>query len=200
MWIETPQCGQVTVLCSVTPHTGVWIETRKPSGKAFYILSRPTRACGLKRHLHKGQRNPMQSRPTRACGLKQSEVKVKSKLMAVTPHTGVWIETRTRRARCHRYTSRPTRACGLKLRTVCRYRSRVRSRPTRACGLKQLRNTPMQHLTTVTPHTGVWIETPTLLPLSFIAWSRPTRACGLKLQIMRAINFIPRHAPHGRVD
>ena len=57
--------------------------------------------------------------------------------MKVTPHTGVWIETKPngkgRKKHCR---SRPTRACGLKLLEVGNIVGDVWSRPTRACGLK----------------------------------------------------------------
>ena len=71
MWIETQNSIQLIFMCSVTPHTGVWIETRIISLSNVAIGSRPMRACGLKHYY------PFQI----------------YRRVVVTPHAGVWIET-----------------------------------------------------------------------------------------------------------
>ena len=71
MWIETDCANMFTLNKLVTPHTGVWIETLV--------------VCHIC--------NVVMSRPTRACGLKQAYIKSAKERERVTPHTGVWIET-----------------------------------------------------------------------------------------------------------
>ena len=123
------------------------------------LLSRPTRACGLKlRHFEKGT-YAILSRPTRACGLKPQGVVSLFVDSVVTPHTGVWIETQRPSERQTTYKSRPTRACGLKHTEIYTSSVQGQSRPTRACGLKLDFKALVDHDKRVTPHTGVWIET-----------------------------------------
>ena len=55
---------------AVTPHTGVWIETHRLVNNGTHAMSRPTRACGLKRLITLIKHCLHLSRPTRACGLK----------------------------------------------------------------------------------------------------------------------------------
>ena len=95
VWIETLFNSSCFCFASVTPHTGVWIETNIQRKISDMIKSRPTRACGLKHTreeistMYNGE-----SRPTRACGLKHTEPQAARQGVRVTPHTGVWIETR----------------------------------------------------------------------------------------------------------
>ena len=160
------------------------------------LLSRPTRACGLKlRHFEKGT-YAILSRPTRACGLKPQGVVslfVDSVVTphtgvwietfcvnplcfktSVTPHTGVWIETQRPSERQTTYKSRPTRACGLKHTEIYTSSVQGQSRPTRACGLKQ----------------------PPYAAIGEGVQSRPTRACGLKLDFKALVDHDKRVTPH----
>ena len=55
--------------------------------------------------------------------------------------------------------SHPTRVCGLKPFTNIIYPSLQASHPTRVCGLKLMVRCLVLAGLTVTPYTGVWIET-----------------------------------------
>ena len=76
VWIETRGRKSSDRSQCVTPHVGVWIETR---------IARETGNC------------LRTSRPTWACGLKLNVEGVKVTI-DVTPHVGVWIETVLRMA------------------------------------------------------------------------------------------------------
>ena len=102
-------------LCAVTPHVGVWIETFREICRLRIILSLPTWECGLKRRCTDKEKERGWSLPTWECGLKL-DVYVGYPIAAkslptwecglkppgpfgrhrrtVTPHVGVWIETR----------------------------------------------------------------------------------------------------------
>ena len=55
------------------------------------------------------------SRPSRACGLKREYERFPNGQIQVAPFTGVWIETtRKREQALNLDQSRPSRACGLK--------------------------------------------------------------------------------------
>ncbi len=64
--------GLLGIFATVTPFTGVWIETAEVlSSLAPMMLSHPSRVCGLKRY----------------------RVLAMRLRVPVTPFTGVWIET-----------------------------------------------------------------------------------------------------------
>ena len=98
------------------------------------------------------------SRPTRACGLKPDCVVSLVWSISVTPHTGVWIETKEDRRLVREQNVTPHTGVWIE---------------TLAIRLKE-------HYKGVTPHTGVWIETYQDNYLAHRYKSRPTRACGLK--------------------
>ena len=56
-------------------------------------VSRPSRASGLKRPMAGGRRLPRVSRPSRASGLKQPTRQPHGGHAEVSPFTGEWIET-----------------------------------------------------------------------------------------------------------
>ena len=166
-------------MLSVTPHTGVWIETLTLCnvGKRN-LVSRPTRACGLKHLVCRLTSHLSQVTPHTGVWIETDRSLQRSEYLGVTPHTGVWIETFDNSLVVNALPSRPTRACGLKLVLRNFTAMPALSRPTRACGLKLVLNNIFMTRKRVTPHTGVWIET-TLFDVD---------------------KSSPCHAPHGRVD
>ena len=80
---------------AVAPHTGAWIETVLDNAlPKTVLLSRPTRARGLKLRAPVFVGLFQLSRPTRARGLKRLTYTRGHTLDGVAPHTGAWIETR----------------------------------------------------------------------------------------------------------
>ena len=68
----------------------------KLGGESFtqpYVKSPPIRGCGLKRTTDGKKFHDIKSPPIRGCGLKRLEILEFVHVLAVTPHTGVWIET-----------------------------------------------------------------------------------------------------------
>ena len=147
------------------------------------MVSRPTRARGLKLKRYNRHWRPRVSRPTRARGLKQTNAR----------QSGIEAS------------SRPTRARGLKRIKLIASDDLTMSRPTRARGLKLSNPGLTKAPHTVAPHAGAWIETVMFRsggPYRSVAphagaWiethtyrlngipvpsSRPTRARGLKLR------------------
>ena len=79
--------------------------------------------------------------------------------------------------------SRPTRACGLKQMRNFTAMPALKSRPTRACGLKHLVLVTFIIQSIVTPHTGVWIETP--IPLISKNFGNVTPHTGVWIETQR---------------
>ena len=94
-WIETPLAARNTPPSPVAPLAGAWIETGTRHGAGGHVVSRPSRARGLKLLAARQALNRRESRPSRARGLKL--------------YDGL-IHTLIRK-------SRPSRARGLKLQT-----------------------------------------------------------------------------------
>ena len=103
------------------------------------LLSRPSRARGLKHNKRTASGSGAESRPSRARGLKLALAAYATHGLAVAPITGAWVETLWRHfaVDCAE-SSRPSRARGLKL---CMVLLRVAS------------------LRRVAPITGAWVET-----------------------------------------
>jgi len=160
------------------------------------------------------------------CGLKPWRRLALWKCAKVTPHAGVWIETYTHMVYEIASSSHTPRGCvdwnllayALHLaqgshtprgcvdwnyEMIFRILQTCGSHPTRVCGLKQSDDRRWNNKRMVTPHAGVWIETPyenkaKLLyschtprgcvdwnrrvqsDIVWFIWSHPTRVCGLK--------------------
>ena len=122
----------------VAPHAGAWIETIQVVSAGNQVMSRPTRARGLKRQALAGG------------GVGSG----------VAPHAGAWIETwKGRSMKPLGVWSRPTRARGLKHAHVKGRNRILASRPTRARGLKPDISAENDGKIGVAPHAGAWIET-----------------------------------------
>ena len=142
--LPTRECGLKhpvlkvsTILDSVTPHAGVWIETVVAGLANDENWSLPTRECGLKRICAKRGRVQISSLPTRECGLKQRLHRSRVIADIVTPHAGVWIETTEPKNAKTTYGVTPH--AGVWIETPERW--------------------PLVRSIDVTPHAGVWIET-----------------------------------------
>ena len=96
----------------------------------------------------------------RECGLKPSLRSVQDLRYNVTPHAGVWIETICFFASSVSAPSLPMRECGLKHNNALGVGMDMGSLPMRECGLKQSIERKIALRCVVTPHAGVWIETP----------------------------------------
>ena len=94
----------------------------------------------------------------------------------VTPHVGVWIETTILARWSDRSMSLPMWECGLKHCVCLTGDLKIKSLPMWECGLKPHSVGKRRRLCRVTPHVGVWIETPMLLPILAIA--RSHSLCG----------------------
>ena len=57
-------------------------------------MSLPMRECGLKPVVRPFERHKQKSLPMRECGLKRLSLFLSLIVLVVTPHAGVWIETR----------------------------------------------------------------------------------------------------------
>ena len=144
---------------AVAPFAGAWIET-------FRVLPRNP---------------PLLSRPSRARGLKHVGLVCRHLLAVVAPFAGAWIETLATRGKSLLTASRPSRARGLKLDHRILEAKVLRSRPSRARGLKQNRLEGRGGGDGVAPFAGAWIETqPRGTRLTERPRSRPSRARGLK--------------------
>ena len=102
----------------------------------------------------------------RECGLKQTHECLVVFDCEVTPHAGVWIETRSHITIGNR--GRVTPHAGVWIETKPRQciLSVVKSLPMRECGLKPPLLLIAINATNVTPHAGVWIETIAISHLS----------------------------------
>jgi len=160
----------------------VWIETSAASGDIQKLSSRLMQACGLKLTGVSSVTITPTSRLMQACGLKHSIQYTIIFIVYVTPHAGVWIETKFNAYKgLAGSSSRLMQACGLKpwLAFCCNVASE--SRLMQACGLKQDDNVKVVTEAVVTPHAGVWIETISFLGLLCLnITSRLMQACGLK--------------------
>ena len=141
------------------------------------MVSRPSRARGLKLAVPQLIGDGVDSRPSRARGLKHRS-RVRRSCSFFAPITGAWIETADFCVACVAAFSRPSRARGLKHQPTLAQIQRTYSRPSRARGLKL---------------DGVSHEINTTA-------SRPSRARGLKLAYTCHVFFIAFRAHHGRVD
>jgi len=114
-WIETRGKPGKTSTPPVAPFTGAWIETNSKRTNGPILMSRPSRARGLKRlaifvgfaqHMSRPSRarglkqnkekeheQRHTSRPSRARGLKRFLSVVFNSRPKVAPFTGAWIET-----------------------------------------------------------------------------------------------------------
>ena len=240
VWIETKGANDVYTGVDVTPHAGVWIETyfvtqrrsrqkslpmRECGLKLDTVRSRnrsktslPMRECGLKRYDMYEKKLKPESLPMRECGLKLSESVHCTTLFDVTPHAGVWIETFIRlpslkynsHSPCgsvdwNKYTiaansttnsHSPCGSVDWNSSSVSYVRILV-SLPMRECGLKLFVCTNIKFVIWVTPHAGVWIETPLHSEDTHDRLSLPMRECGLiqKLLCQQAgRNIVTPHA------
>ncbi len=73
---------------------GVWIETVIQTNICYRYQSLPMWECGLKRKKWDTKRQNRLSLPMWECGLKHRKSDTKRQNRLVTPHVGVWIETR----------------------------------------------------------------------------------------------------------
>jgi len=145
------------------------------------ILSRPTRARGLKQGCERHLYHRRHVAPHAGAWIETFKAMLGGTDTVVAPHAGAWIETSTRscpdwvavsrptRARglkpdidnseptCAQ--SRPTRARGLKLYGAWGGERFYTSRPTRARGLKPVARAKFLTRRKVAPHAGAWIET-----------------------------------------
>ena len=110
---------------------GVWIETQYKYKYFITLTSPPTWGCGLKRNFA----NPY------------------NPLKVVTPHVGVWIETKLVGDKQESKVVTPH--VGVWIETICW--------------------AAFWYVSTVTPHVGVWIETLTFLTRISLPWSHPPR-------------------------
>ncbi len=122
-------------------------------------MSRPTWACGLK-HISYAVLLNVGVTPHVGVWIETWMSRVLTIRVMVTPHVGVWIETILLEKINNVAVSRPTWACGLKLKRLNIFAVHIRSRPTWACGLKPMPGVRLRREQWVTPHVGVWIETP----------------------------------------
>ena len=79
---------------AVTPYAGVWIEIYANHGKKTYLLSLPTRECGLKLPRMIYKLPSCQVTPYAGVWIEISVVTFCDTFVIVTPYAGVWIEIR----------------------------------------------------------------------------------------------------------
>ena len=97
MWIETPRVLTFFTRLTVTPHTGVWIETARISRRARLLpMSPPIRGCGLKLPNQQSYLPYLCVTPHTGVWIETVFDNCLLKCLLVTPHTGVWIETISR--------------------------------------------------------------------------------------------------------
>jgi len=144
------------------------------------MLSRPSRARGLKLFEQQKTKAKLLSRPSRARGLKHIAAVFLDRIQIVAPLAGAWIET------------------GFRMSTT---RSHARSRPSRARGLKQHGKVLIGVTHGVAPLAGAWIETRITagsLPLLGVA---PLAGAWIETHDRRHRGRRKaRRAPRGRVD
>src|SRR5208337_4833827 len=85
-----------SVIHSVTPFTGVWIEIRDVGATGMESPVTPFTGVWIEMIARGRYRQARSSHPSRVCGLK-SPLKISpNKVQQVTPFTGVWIEMTAR--------------------------------------------------------------------------------------------------------
>ena len=117
------------------------------------------------------------SLPTRECGLKRLFFHI-AKLLLVTPHAGVWIETGLRNLGRNGGIVTPHAGVWIETRASFSLPVPDLSLPTRECGLKLCAN----------------------LGLISVSKSLPTRECGLKQRFEPFDRIENGHSPRGSVD
>ena len=137
-----------------------------------------------------------------ACGLKPSFRMFALNYLIVTPHAGVWIETRLNKARWWSLTaSRLMQACGLKP-----WPHKIVSRksfvtPHAGVWIETLHLVQISYYQLVTPHAGVWIETKTPLSNYELYWCHASCRRVDWNKFIRRVRMNPlSHASCRRVD
>ena len=152
-WIETTDRPAAPDIASVAPLAGAWIETLLSCVSVVYILSRPSRARGLKPSgllcLHQLAR----SRPSRARGLKPVSTALIFKVAV----------------------SRPSRARGLKQLMLLTGQLMWQVAPLAGAWIETCSPSSVYHEFVVAPLAGAWIETSTPAPLNLIRVRRAPR-------------------------
>ena len=102
-------------------------------------------------------------------------------ITAVTPYTGVWIETLMSCRHRSLSLSHLIQVCGLKLPGLLGYAEVRQSHLIQVCGLKLLHHRRKEEQGLVTPYTGVWIETTHgVVNVKANMTSHLIQVCGLK--------------------
>ena len=92
-WIETSWPYGHRSGSQVAPHAGAWIETPCPGDAEGMVMSRPTRARGLKRIIDSIDAQGLQVAPHAGAWIETSRSASVNPLPTVAPHAGAWIET-----------------------------------------------------------------------------------------------------------
>ena len=145
-WIETNGKVSYSDLCNVAPHTGAWIETCSLSSTSIPLFGRTPHGC------------VDWNRANQTLG----------HIVRVAPHTGAWIETQLGCDNLINCWSHPTRVRGLKPSQVKRIDDHVKVAPHTGAWIETMRTASMSIYPQVAPHTGAWIETWWILPISTI--------------------------------
>ena len=185
---------------AVAPLAGAWIETSDARAGLLAAKSRPSRARGLKPFLPVAVITISMSRPSRARGLKHPESFAQSRIQAVAPLAGAWIETERRWRDNRRSGSRPSRARGLKRRLTAVFSFVFLSRPSRARGLKPPFARARRSRPQSRPSRARGLKLFSALLSGLSGLSRPSRARGLKPRRGGGSLRPSRRAPRGRVD
>ena len=92
-WIETATKTPPTRRATVAPHAGAWIETLTLSRRQRNFTVAPHAGAWIETNRLKYVAKYIVSRPTRARGLKLAHLPALDVLAEVAPHAGAWIET-----------------------------------------------------------------------------------------------------------
>ena len=93
-WIETVSAYPQHDTLAVAPHAGAWIETLTLSRRQRNFTVAPHAGAWIETNRLKYVAKYIVSRPTRARGLKLAHLPALDVLAEVAPHAGAWIETR----------------------------------------------------------------------------------------------------------